>query len=59
MRTALAIFLFTFRGVTFGLGDGLYLEFLNRVGHLADFIAAVEARQLNLEISNCEFAHDL
>ena len=54
-----AILFFTFRGLTFGLGDGLHFEILDRVGHLADFIAAVQARQLNVEVPDREFAHRL
>ena len=37
----------------------LHLEFLDRAGHLADFVAAIEARQLDVEIADREFAHRL
>ena len=47
------------RGVAFGLGNRLHLEFFHRPRHLAEFVLASEARQHDVEIAAGEFAHRL
>ncbi len=47
------------RGVALGLGDRLHLELLDRGGHFADFVAAPEAGQHDVEMAAGEFAHRL
>ena len=58
-RCQLAVLFLAFGGLALGLGNRLDLELLDRVGHLADFVVAVEAGKLDVEIADREFAHRL
>src|SRR5438477_188166 len=46
-------------GIAFGFGDRLHLELFDRARHLAEFVAAAEPRQHDIEIAVGEFAHCL
>ncbi|CEG08604.1 hypothetical protein BN961_02020 [Afipia felis] len=58
-RRQLAILRIALDSLLLGLGHRLNLEFLHCAGHLADFIPAIEARQLDRQISGGQFVHRL